>query len=71
MEGRRQINVPATGRINCPVSTRMGVIAIANRQREPPADSLLNAQRPAKLFKQIGQIVPQYAVVVGIRLEDL
>ena len=65
MEGRRQINVPITGRINGPVSARMGVIAIANRQREPSADSLLNAQRPAKLFKQIGKIVPQYAVAVA------
>lgn len=71
MERWRQVNIPITGRIDCPVSTRMGVIAITNRQGEPPADSLLNAQRPAKLFKQISKIVPQNAVVVGIWLEHL
>ena len=58
MERRRQIDIPITGWIDCPVSSYIGVIAIANRQGQLPANSMLRAQYPTKLFKQIGKMVP-------------
>lgn len=70
-ERRRQINVPVTGRIDWPVVFHSDVIAITNRQGQLPADTLLNAQRPAELFKQIGKMVPENAGVVGVRLQHV